>query len=98
MEADVHKLVDNCIVCLKAKHPTTRFGKLPPKSVEVRPWFEIAVDSIDPYGKKRVSALTIIDIATRLIEILPTLYCNEYGGGVPDGPGSARTARSASAR
>ncbi|EGZ21834.1 hypothetical protein PHYSODRAFT_313861 [Phytophthora sojae] len=48
MEADVHKLVDNCIVCLKAKHPTTRFGKLPPKSVEVRPWFEIAVDSIGP--------------------------------------------------
>ncbi|KAE8892938.1 hypothetical protein PF003_g23042 [Phytophthora fragariae] len=73
MEADVHKLVDNCIVCLKAKHPTTRFGKLPPKSVEVRPWFEIAVDSIGPYGKKRFSALTIIDTATRLIEILPTI-------------------------
>ncbi|GMF52670.1 unnamed protein product [Phytophthora fragariaefolia] len=73
MEADVHKLVDNCIVCLKTKHPTTRFGKLTPKSVEVRPWFEIAVDTIGPYGKKRFSALPIIDTATRLIEILPTL-------------------------
>lgn len=71
MEPDVRKLTDNCLACLKAKHPTTRYGKLPPKSVEVWPWFEIAVDSIGPYGRKGFRALTIIDTTTRLIEILP---------------------------
>ncbi|OWZ10035.1 Pol Polyprotein [Phytophthora megakarya] len=73
MEADVRDLVDNCTVCLKAKHPTIKYGKVPPKSVEVWPWYEIAVDSIGPYGRKGFRALTIIDTSTRLIEILPAL-------------------------
>lgn len=73
METDIRKFVDKCITCLKAKHPTTRYGLLPPKTVEVWPWYEIAVDSIGPYGKKGFRALTIIDTSTRLVEILPAL-------------------------
>lgn len=67
------KLVDGCTECLKAKHPTVRYGKLPPKTVEVWPWFEIAVDSIGPYGSQKFRALSIIDTATRLMELLPVI-------------------------
>ncbi|EGZ08744.1 hypothetical protein PHYSODRAFT_524555, partial [Phytophthora sojae] len=73
MEKDVKKLVDGCTECLKAKHPTVRYGKLPPKTVEVWPWFEIAVDSIGPYGSQKFRALSIIDTATRLMELLPVI-------------------------
>ncbi|EEY69826.1 uncharacterized protein PITG_06333 [Phytophthora infestans T30-4] len=70
MEPDVRKLTGNCLACLNAKHPTTRYGKLPPMAVEVWPWF--VVDSIGPYGRKGFRALTwVIDTATWMIEILP---------------------------
>ncbi|OWZ21651.1 Pol Polyprotein [Phytophthora megakarya] len=73
MEADIRTFADGCVTCLKAKHPTARYGLLPPKTIEVWPWYEIAVDSIGPYGKKGFRALTIIGTATRLVEILPAL-------------------------
>ncbi|GMF46035.1 unnamed protein product [Phytophthora fragariaefolia] len=68
MEKDVRTLV-----CLKAKHPTVRYGKLLPKTLEVWSWFEIAVNSIGPYGPQKFRALSIIDTATRLMELLPVI-------------------------
>lgn len=73
LERDTIKLVDACLACSKAKHSTVRYGKLPAKKAIAWPWFEIAVDSIGPYGKQKFRALTIIDTSTRLIEILPAL-------------------------
>ncbi|OWZ16093.1 Pol Polyprotein [Phytophthora megakarya] len=73
LESDTTKLVDACLACSKAKHPTVRYGKLPAKKAIAWPWYEIAVDSIGPYGKQKFRALTIIDTSTRLIEILPAL-------------------------
>ncbi|KAG3078613.1 hypothetical protein PI125_g20932 [Phytophthora idaei] len=71
LERDTTQLVEACVLCSKAKHPTVRYGKLPAKKAIAWPWYEIAVDSIGPYGKQKYRALTIIDTSTRLIEVLP---------------------------
>ncbi|KAF4134710.1 Integrase zinc binding domain [Phytophthora infestans] len=73
LDRDVTKFVEACLPCSKAKHPTVRYGKLPVKKAIAWPWYEIAVDSIGPYGKRKFRAFTIIDTSTRLIEILPVL-------------------------
>ncbi|KAE9356037.1 hypothetical protein PF008_g3789 [Phytophthora fragariae] len=52
MEAHIIRYVRNCLACAKSKHPTVKYGKLPAKTVVMRPWFEVAIDSIGPYGKK----------------------------------------------
>eukprot|EP00644_Phytophthora_capsici_P017717 jgi/Phyca11/128981/e_gw1.80.113.1 len=71
LERDVQGFVDGCMKCLKAKHPMVRYGKLPPKTVEEWPWFEVAVDSIGSYGPQKFRALSIMDTATRLLELVP---------------------------
>lgn len=71
VKVNVHKQVDKCTGPLKTKQPTLQYGKLPPKSVEVRPWFEIAVNSSGSSGKKELRALAIIATQTRVIDILP---------------------------
>ncbi|OWZ11464.1 Pol Polyprotein [Phytophthora megakarya] len=43
------------------KHPTVKYGKPPEKTVITRPWFEVAIDSIGPYGKQKFGTLTMIE-------------------------------------
>ncbi|EGZ16399.1 hypothetical protein PHYSODRAFT_509657 [Phytophthora sojae] len=71
MEAHIVQYVRNYLACTKSKHPIVKYGKLPAKTVVVRPWFEVAIDSIEPYGKNKFRALTMIDTSTRLTEIQP---------------------------
>ncbi|OWY96613.1 Pol Polyprotein [Phytophthora megakarya] len=71
MEAHVQQFVRNCLACTKSKHPTVKYGKLPTKTVIIRPWFEVVIDSIGPYGKNKFRAMTMIDTSTRLVEIQP---------------------------
>ncbi|KAF4037823.1 Integrase zinc binding domain [Phytophthora infestans] len=71
MTTDVNNWVRNCEECAKPKTARTKYGKLPTKTMEVRPWAEMAVDSNGPFGKQKWKALTIIDTSTRLVEIAP---------------------------
>ncbi|POM79175.1 Pol protein [Phytophthora palmivora] len=69
MARDVVKYVRSCLICTKNKHPTVKHGKLSEKTVVTRPWFEVAIDPIGPYGKQKLSAVTMIDTTTRLAEM-----------------------------
>ncbi|KAG2789769.1 hypothetical protein PC129_g8802 [Phytophthora cactorum] len=69
MNRSVEQHVQACLPCTKNKHPTVKYGKLPEKTVITRPWFEVAIDSIGPYGKQKFRAITIIDTTTRLVEM-----------------------------
>ncbi|KAJ8558974.1 hypothetical protein ON010_g8474 [Phytophthora cinnamomi] len=71
METHIMQYVRNCLACTKSKHPIVKYGKVPTKNVVVRPWFEVAIDSIGPYGRNKFRALTMIDTSTRLTEIQP---------------------------
>jgi hypothetical protein len=72
VDKDIQNMIKKCEVSSTAKYPSHKYGKLPEKPVTVWPWFEVAVDSIGPYGDQGFRALTIIDTSTRLIEIQPT--------------------------
>ncbi|GMF54448.1 unnamed protein product [Phytophthora fragariaefolia] len=69
MARDVEKYVHSCLICTKNKHPTVKYGKLLEKTVVTRPWFEVAIGSIGPYGKQNFRAVTMIDTTTRPVEM-----------------------------
>ncbi|DBA05126.1 TPA: hypothetical protein N0F65_004976 [Lagenidium giganteum] len=71
MGHDVKSYVAKCVTRRRSKHPTVHYGKLPTKATTVNPWFEIAVDSIGPYGPNKFRAITIVDTSTRLMELQP---------------------------
>ncbi|KAE9037000.1 hypothetical protein PR001_g8578 [Phytophthora rubi] len=62
-----------CIECVKSKHPTVKYGKLPLTTVTVHPWYEVVIDSISPFGKQQFRGVTIIDTSTRLCELHPAI-------------------------
>ncbi|KAH9094757.1 hypothetical protein LEN26_018161 [Aphanomyces euteiches] len=70
MSKNVSDWSKSCSLCLNKKK-TLKYGHLPAKEVVTHPWYEIAIDSIGPYGEKKFRALTIIDTTTRLCEIAP---------------------------
>lgn len=82
MDKDIKRWVHKCKVCATSKHLPQAYGKIPQKTVEVRPWNEIAVDSIGPIGKGRWRAISIMDTSTRLLELA-----------VQEDPSSAEAAR-----
>ncbi|EGZ18962.1 hypothetical protein PHYSODRAFT_315416 [Phytophthora sojae] len=69
MTVDVPNWVRNCTECAQTKVDRNKYGKLPTKTVEARPWAEVAVGSIGPFGPKKWRALTMIDTSTRLLEM-----------------------------
>ncbi|POM64275.1 Pol protein [Phytophthora palmivora] len=70
MTESIRSWVRNCKTCARSKDRKAKYGKIPAKTVEVRPWAEIAVDTLGPLGTKHHwRALTIIDTSTRLLEI-----------------------------
>lgn len=69
MTESVRQWIRNCEQCARSKSRAGKFGKLPTKTVEVRPWGEIAVDTLGPVEGGQWRALTIIDTSTRLVEI-----------------------------
>ena len=63
-------------ICQKNKRDQRRFGHLPPKEAEVKPWDKMCIDLIGPYTIRRkgrpnliCKAVTMIDPATGWIEI-----------------------------
>ena len=70
MYQDVSKYVAKCPICHSRKTPAERHGQIPPKTPQTgQPWQEIAVDLMGPF--KQHSTLTIVDVNTRWIEIVP---------------------------
>eukprot|EP00644_Phytophthora_capsici_P003336 jgi/Phyca11/68826/gw1.7.415.1 len=69
MTIDVSNWVRGCKQCARSKKTQKKYGKIPANTVEVRPWAEIAADSIGPFGPHQWRAMTIIDTSTRLLEI-----------------------------
>ncbi|KAF4028658.1 Integrase zinc binding domain [Phytophthora infestans] len=51
MESDIKKWFQRCQGCARCKNLPYVCGKIPSKTVEVRPWNEISIDSIGPIGR-----------------------------------------------
>ena len=65
-----------CDACQKYKLSGAGYGHLPPRDVNLTPWFEVAVDLIGPWtiiignDKYDFNALTSIDTTTNLTEMI----------------------------
>ena len=76
MESDIKAFTKACPTCQKHKKKRKKYGKLPPKQVDLIPWECVCVDLVGPYtvtdktGCDRVlQAMTFIDPATGWFEI-----------------------------
>ncbi|POM60986.1 Pol protein [Phytophthora palmivora] len=72
MEKSIVTFSKNCLTCKRSKlhGGPQRYGKLPPRDLEIVDPFDIVhVDTMGPYGNERSYALTVIDEATRWLEV-----------------------------
>ena len=80
MSKDIRQLCTMCNLCQPAKRTKTKYGKLPQRDLEMRPWHTVCVDCIGPFSiktkddegnthKQTVRTLTIIDPATGWFKI-----------------------------
>lgn len=76
LEAKVKSHVESCDKCQRYKNPGPGQGHLPARDEDATPFADVALDCIGPwtinvpgFGELKFKALTIIDIATTLIEI-----------------------------
>ena len=51
MEDEIRQFVKQCPTCqrLKKKKKKKKYGKLPPKNVELIPWDTVCIDLVGPY-------------------------------------------------
>ena len=78
MRDQITKDVSLCGVCQSTKKQTKRYGLMPEKEAEFKPWERLCVDLIGPYNvksnfKKKIPTLkcvTMIDPATGWFEIM----------------------------
>ena len=49
METDIKAFTKACTTCQKFKKKRKRYGKLPPKQVDLIPWECVCVDLVGPY-------------------------------------------------
>ena len=77
LDKTVLDVCTKCPTCQTTKRSTRKYGHLPPKETEAKPWEIVCVDMIGPYTMRRVDgkniltlwALTIIDPATGWFEL-----------------------------
>ena len=79
MSKDIRRLCTTCKLCQLAKRTKTKYGKLPQRDLQLKPWHTVCVDCIGPFTirrkdegltcKRTVRALTIIDPATGWFKI-----------------------------
>ena len=48
LEAQCRHLVKHCKMCQLSKRLRSKYGKLPPKDVDLRPWNTVCIDCIGP--------------------------------------------------
>jgi hypothetical protein len=76
LRPDVRRHVSRCLACQRGKRTRLKYGHLPPKEAEARPWQHLCIDTVGPYrvrrkGKKDLvfQAVTFIDPAMGWFEI-----------------------------
>ena len=78
MQNDITKSVSTCAICQKQKKQRRKYGHLPEKEAEFRPWERLCVDLIGPYNIKSkiqgvkiptLKCVTMIDPATGWFEV-----------------------------
>ena len=84
LKAKVKAFVESCDYCQRYKLNGQGYGLLPPRDDYPAPFEEVALDHIGPWtvnipniGKIRFHAMTIIDIATTLLEIVRVETINQ---------------------
>ncbi|GAX23113.1 hypothetical protein FisN_UnNu094 [Fistulifera solaris] len=77
IRADVRKTLADCHECKMFKKKTKKYGHLPAKEAEFKPWKRLCVDIIGPYTVRDANhrehellALTMIDPATSWFEVV----------------------------
>ena len=77
LREDIRAYIQTCDACQRLKKHTQKYGEIPAKSAEAKPWQKLCVDLIGPYkvqthdGKIHIlHALTMIDPATSWFEIV----------------------------
>ena len=58
MTKDIRRLCTTCKLCQLAKCTKDKYGKLPPKDLELRPWHTVCVNCIGPLTIKTKSSKT----------------------------------------
>ena len=84
MRADIKRVCSRCKTCQLTKKIIKKYGDVPPKTADARPWHTLCIDLIGPYTLKTVEdknkkttaktvlhCLTMIDPATGWFEIAP---------------------------
>ena len=76
LEDEIKQFVKKCKACQRFKKQKKKYGKLPPKDVELTPWDTVCIDLIGSYtvtdqkGHDRIlNAMTFVDPATGWFEI-----------------------------
>jgi cleavage and polyadenylation specificity factor subunit 1 len=76
LRATVQEVCGKCPTCQKTKRDSKKYGHLPPKQAESKPWQKLCVDLIGPYTIKNafgreilIHAVTMIDPATSWFEL-----------------------------
>ena len=75
LTSQVKRCCKYCSICQKLKKKQKKYGYLPPKEAEDKPWEIVCVDLIGPYtvktpsGHKSLTTMTMIDPATSWFEI-----------------------------
>ena len=71
MRGQIRDFVRSCDICQRTKRKPTKYGLLPPKEAEAKPWDKLCIVLIGPYkirrkGKKDLimKAVTMIDLVT----------------------------------
>ena len=49
MTNNIHQYVSKCTTCQLGKNKRLKYGKIPPKEAETRPWSQLCVDTVGPY-------------------------------------------------
>ena len=75
----VQKVCSTCDICQRTKKTHSKYGKLPEKEAEYKPWEVLCVDMIGPYTIKQTKnepltlwCVTMIDPATGWVEVKET--------------------------
>ena len=80
MSKEIRRLCTTCELCQLAKRTKSKYGKLPPRDLDLRPWHTVCVDCIGPFTiltkdeegkilKRTIRAITMVDPATSWFEI-----------------------------
>ena len=77
LREQVEHYVKTCPTCQKTKKGRKKYGQLPPKQAETKPWSRVNVNLVGPYTIKtptkthHLRAMTMIDPASNWFEIAP---------------------------